>query len=404
MVVPAGHRDRLGEESKYSRDLKAPGINAVNCWVAMVEAPEPEIDSNALLAWAHTNRYPKVTEATIARWRRDGLLPEGRLQRLGRGNGTRRLFLSSTKEHLLALCELRYDQRIRSMDRIAWELWCEGLPVQTNRIRQVLGPIALEFDETLELLKSMSASEIQDKLVKDSGEHPRAIARMRRHVGDEALGEMIAHMGSLLAGTEVEPDPKMQEVFKKATGSGRSYTERFRDKPMLRGDLEPLQGLASMFATPSVALLAEASNEDLEKFADTFVPFVDGLKSFGTFLKKWIGPGVFGLTDVADMLRSMTWEQEAAGFLLWLRIRRVAPQADELVGALTGWLEVAEPGSRAYGLRELPELKGLLTPRRLSAALKHPKAQSRLTLELRRTSDESKEEARKLVDELDDPK
>ncbi len=79
-----------------------------------------------LLDLARDNGY-EVSSPQLARWHREGLLPQPEVRRLGKGHGTQTVYPPGTEDQLLALCAIR-DKKWR-LGPTAWYLWWAGYEV-----------------------------------------------------------------------------------------------------------------------------------------------------------------------------------------------------------------------------------------------------------------------------------
>jgi hypothetical protein len=77
-----------------------------------------------------------VTSTQLVRWHRAGLLPRPSQRSLGRGRGTMTTYPPGTAAQVVALCQIRDDER--RLDRIAFRLWWEGFNVDLAVIRKQL--------------------------------------------------------------------------------------------------------------------------------------------------------------------------------------------------------------------------------------------------------------------------
>jgi hypothetical protein len=112
-----------------------------------------EAGSDAL-AYAASLGY-EVSVAQLARWRRAGLLPRPRQQSLGRGRGTASVYPAGTTAQLVALCQMRAEER--RLDRLAFWLWWDGFAVDLAVIRDVLADDARTLDDEIRQARSGDA-------------------------------------------------------------------------------------------------------------------------------------------------------------------------------------------------------------------------------------------------------
>jgi hypothetical protein len=88
-----------------------------------------------------------VSFAQLARWHRAGLLPRPSQQPLGRGRGTATLYPHGTSAQLVALCQIKEEER--RLDRVAFRLWWEGFSVDSGVIKSHLTAASAPMEERL---------------------------------------------------------------------------------------------------------------------------------------------------------------------------------------------------------------------------------------------------------------
>jgi hypothetical protein len=100
-----------------------------------------------VIAYASGLGYP-VTPAQLARWHRAGLLPRPSQRSLGRGRGTMTTYPPGTAAQVVALCQIRDDER--RLDRIAFRLWWAGFTVDLAVIRKQMQAVLRSIETDLQ--------------------------------------------------------------------------------------------------------------------------------------------------------------------------------------------------------------------------------------------------------------
>lgn len=106
----------------------------------MTQSAEPSAE---VVAYAASLGYV-MSAAQLARWHRAGLLPRPRQQSLGRGRGTATLYPLGTSVQVVALCQIRANER--RLDRAAFRLWWDGFTVDLTVIKSLLARHLRDFD------------------------------------------------------------------------------------------------------------------------------------------------------------------------------------------------------------------------------------------------------------------
>lgn len=151
-------------------------------WPAEVGPGETvaEISADQLLA-AGRRVEPSLTRWQLARWHRRGLLPAPRVTSLGRGKGTASLYPQGSVDQLEAL--LAAHRRWRRLDRVALDLWWQGLPVPELAVLEFLDRVAGSVVESIGWLRSHEDPLGAVEATADSPELPSPIRRLRKRLG-----------------------------------------------------------------------------------------------------------------------------------------------------------------------------------------------------------------------------
>jgi hypothetical protein len=89
-----------------------------------------------------------VTPTQMVRWHRAGLLPRPSQRPLGRGRGTMTTYPLGTAAQVVALCQIRDDER--RLDRVAFRLWWGGFTVDLAVIREQLQAVLWSIEADLQ--------------------------------------------------------------------------------------------------------------------------------------------------------------------------------------------------------------------------------------------------------------
>ena len=209
----------------------------------------PDVLAHALAA-GHV-----VSEDQLARWHRAGLIPRPRQRSLGRGNGTESLYPIGTSVQVIALCELKTNER--RLDLIGFLLWWDGFDVDPALVRRVIEASAAEFD--LEIRSGGVASPRKKSSIDGF---------LRRSLGPERVTALMTGVNSPAA-TAPQFDPA--DLF------GEQPPGKMPSLDELVGGLT--QVVRSVIAGKSaVDLISEASDDDLASARDRTKLFLDLLK------------------------------------------------------------------------------------------------------------------------------
>lgn len=186
-----------------------------------------------VIAYASGLGYP-VTAAQLARWQRGGLLPRPSQRPLGRGRGTMTTYPAGTAAQVVALCQIRDDER--RLDRVAFRLWWAGFTVDLAVIREQLRAVVRSIEADLQWPAD------------DPPRRARGIdAVMRRSFGQRRIVAMVTAAQRLPADTD------------------RPIAWDARWPPSLDHMADSIGQLVAnrIVGVPSADLLAHATDEDL---------------------------------------------------------------------------------------------------------------------------------------------
>jgi len=276
---------------------------------------------------------PEFTEVMFKKWRTAGLLPRP-IARPGRGRGPGRgaLYPVGTAAQLCHVLELRATTlkagRRFQPGKVRWQLWWEGWPVETTRIRADLSD---RGDEVAAFVAAMWRDGEPSLFCREqigamaAGNLPTPLREVRQRVGRVRFTEMYFLLLELLAGAFHGWDaPERRTEFLRATGLDRGRHDRIgMAPPWLRGSLDAQLRTLSHLIHPS------AMREALDGTSDTALieartelqRLLLVLHRIRTLVEQLRGPGAFGLALVPDPTQ-LTPSLQQLLLLVWLALRR----------------------------------------------------------------------------------
>ncbi len=173
-----------------------------------------------LIALAKARGF-RVSKTQLARWHRAGLLPSPRQEGLGRGRGTQSVYAPGTGKQLVALLEIRADER--RLVFVAWKLWWAGYDTPTKVVRALLSQVADRWER---FLRTVVTKEGPSKRGLDFLERvetarltDKTLRQWRRRVGKRRFSTFVLLMLQLVSATfkdwRDQDDPK---IFSRGLG------------------------------------------------------------------------------------------------------------------------------------------------------------------------------------------
>lgn len=276
---------------------------------------------------------PEFTEVMFKKWRTAGLLPRP-MARPGRGRGPGRnsLYPAGTTAHLCRVLELRATTlkagRRFQPGKVRWQLWWEGWPIETTRIR---ADLADRCGEIAALVAAMWCDGQPTAFCQDqvtamaAGNLPSPLRQVRQRVGRERFAATCFLLLELLAGTFTGWNgPVMRADFLRATGLDRGRQDRIGTAPpWLRGSLDAQLRTLSQLVQPSAMrdALEATTDAGLIEARTELHCLLDVLHRIRTLVDQLRGPGAFGLALVPDP-EQMTPSLQQLLLLGWLSLRR----------------------------------------------------------------------------------
>ncbi len=361
-----------------------------------------------LLDLARDNGHA-VSSSQLARWHREGLLPQPDWRRLGKARGTQTVYPPGTERQFLALCTLHRQER--RLDYVAWYLWWANYEVSLDRVRSFISSVTVEWDH--------HAPELMDPRTGPTDEGYKMASRaakerlgqplsgMRRRVGKERFGIFLSVLLEAISGafdrfsveTTENPEEDERRIVERGLGLKQADAE-----PGLGIDIEA--SLRSMgWLTGKGSLQKELSyltDEQLLEARNEVRSWLALLGGYGLMFESWLGKwGPFGLVSaMGRMVRDMGAQEQALWTLVWAIARYRGPAdlrkgleahgkpTPEMEAGLRDWKRLAR-------LRqEVPALSRVLTPQRIKQGFE---AASRGPQELKHFEKELDEESRKIA-------
>lgn len=361
-----------------------------------------------LLKLARNNGYT-VSGPQLARWHREGLLPEPQVRYLGKGQGTQTVYPPGTGDQLLALCAIRA-KRWR-LGPIAWHLWWLGYEVSVERIREFIGSAIEKWDrqaqdliDPVTGLLSEKAQRLAEKAKDERLSQP--LSGARRRVGKERFGIFISLVLEALSGSFEgfisEPTGNLQEderrIVEKGLGLDRTSAKHLEEAGLWQEiDVEDyLKDIGWLASKDSLSQeLGSLTDEQLLTARDESRSWLAMLAGYDGLFDEMLGRGSLGLFSMlGELVPHMEAEEQALWTLVWAIGRNRGPselqEGLEAHGKPTAEMEA---GLRDWQLvekarKEVPEIAEVLTPQRIQEALVSPQELERLAKELEEVSRE----------------
>ncbi len=378
-------------------------------WYGVMNGSDLGITSEALLELAHA-RGNELTGRTLADWHRYGLIPKP--EREFPGHGSVSLYPLGTDAQLIALLEIHSGEK--RLDYVGWELWWRGFPVSMDLIRRFLYGFADEWDKEvpyfvdphtgkLTSLASQEADEAQDAPL----EGP--LGRARKRLGRERFPAFVrlaiaAVVGNVRGDDAVIPtrDDDGDLILEKGFGLvGRrkvippdsvGLTKRDGVLAIMR------QGGTWLRGRSLCEMLSDLSDEQLLLARNQSSQWLAVLAGYGPVFDWMFGRGRFFFAGISEMARGMQTADKTIWLMWWAVLRFRGPMliqkaiegmgmpTPEMVAGLRHWEAIQRVRE------EFPALARIWSPKRVRAALRNPKRQEELNMEVMRFREEHAEE------------
>lgn len=228
-------------------------------WKARIkEMREGRPSTQDLLELAEREGQP-IKAATLASWRRRGLLPR---PRRSPGARSRYLYPRGTDDQLRRL--LYWRARSERLYLIAVALWVEGFPIRVGVIRGALIEFTVDWGKSVEQILSAETEASSEALARTlARQRSRApiprLSRMRQADRERAYGYLMAVMLGLEeeAASRSQDLPHVQRLFGFRRGHDGGLADQF--------PLDDLEGLGrELLPSSAKPVLARASGAELE--------------------------------------------------------------------------------------------------------------------------------------------
>lgn len=373
--------------------------NEIEVMIAMTYQP---VTNRELLELAHDHGY-QMSPPQLARWHRDGLLPQPKQRPLGKAKGTESVYPPGTAEQLLALLEIHNVNR--RMTDVAWKLWWAGYSVDMEIIRKRLREVASKLIELQDQVLSedgLGLSSVALNWIDDSAKTrlPKPLADARQRVKPENFPNIAEILFEVLSGTftgfQLNPNTQSMERsvedFESALGLKRARTDSLSTTaPWLGGSPNEVEGFIRDLSSwlgqrPWYDLIETSSDDDLNRSRDDVRAFFGLFSGFMAFAEEAFGRNAFGMVALAKAGRALDDDVTGQAFFV-LGLRMFANHTHLLEGieayrqTAREWEEQHQPALQVLEalVKEFPEHKDLLEVKNVMRAQKSPQKADALT-------------------------
>lgn len=305
---------------------------------------QPEFETSADIRTAAGKHGFDVSEARLARWHREGLIPQPRQKSLGRGKGTVSLYPAGTTHQVLVLCQIR--ARFRSLDEVGWRLWWLGFPVGDRFEIAQLKSAACRWDQIMVQLRSAyailngdndqksDAAHEQLKRMRDRHINKPFVARMRKRIGKQTFDTGLLFIidiatGNFQANSQFQHDSNEQQqddaIQEKILGLSDA---RRRHKltglgPWLIGSIKDVLAnlSASIGGRSFIQVIAVTDADDILRARDELRDIAYGAIAIVRGLQHIFGRNPLGFGVLADCFARASRTDLAFMLIAWCQIR-----------------------------------------------------------------------------------
>jgi len=305
---------------------------------------QPELETSADIRTAAGKHGFDVSEARLARWHREGLIPQPRQKSLGRGKGTVSLYPAGTTHQVLTLCQIR--TRYRSLDEVGWRLWWHGFPVGDRFGIAQLKSAACQWDQHMvqlrsayEMLNGDDDQKIEaafDQLERMSGRRINKpfVARMRKRIGKRNFVTGLNFIIDIATGnfradamlSQYDPDEQQRDeaIHEKILGLNPARRHKLAGLgPWLIGPIpDALANLSASIGGRSFAQVIAATDAvDILKARDEWRDIGSGEIAIARGLQHIFCKSPLGLGVLADCFEQASSTDLAFTLIAWCQIR-----------------------------------------------------------------------------------
>jgi len=327
-----------------------------------------------------------LEDARRTRWHRLGLLPKPAVESLGR-SGKRTWYPPGTADQLRVV--IRYHKRYKKLSDVAWKLWWDRYGVEIGLVRSLLAKTADGLDESVGAIRKLSGIE-RRALAGSRAITSGGLGGVRRRVGTSTFPAFLDLVAKIATGTESYSSEEVA-LLDRAAGLDRAFSDKVLDiGPLAEPDTNAAGMLAKAFSSRFSQTVQRATDEELLRARDDLRLFLEAFGSFGSVTSEAFGPGAYGLTAFARFVAKLSPRAQQGLLLLWIELRRLPETegAEEVLAAGRTWLDEGAPRYEAIRTLalEVPALRPLFTPKRLSAAFRTQAASERFMREVERVA------------------
>jgi len=328
---------------------------------------QPAFETSIDIRTAAAKHGFDVAEAKLARWHREGLIPQPRQKPLGRGKGTVSLYPSGTTRQMLALCQIR--ARHRSLDEVGWWLWWRGFPVGDQFGLPQLQAAARQWDQHIAELRSAHAilngdddeqrEAAFDKLERtvDRRINKPFVASIRKRISKRDFVTALRFIIDIATGnfrpnaqSQHDPDEQHRDEVIHKTILGLNPARRHRLLGLIPWLIGPIaDALANLSATLGgrsfVQVIAVTEAADILRARDEWRDIGWGVVAVVRGLQKVFGGNPLGLGVLADCFERASMTDMAFMLIAWCRIR-TAPWAGGCPDVVAAFRDVPRRANR----------------------------------------------------------
>lgn len=321
--------------------------------------------AGALIAGLQVRNRP-VTRTQLSRWHRAGYLPTPRRVPLGRGLGTISIYPLGTRKQLEALCQLL--SRDRNLTRVGWCMWWDGYAVPHQLARDLLTPVADDWEQLVDQLRSSSVADPSDEASGEELDSPDEVGedlnlglsdeawqaldnapqvrlrrawvrRVRKRIGSQRFPTFMRIVMQVMAGSfthfafsgdSTKSGKKARDVSDKsvlAKALGLDQVERLMPEVDIAEASPNLEALASAFSAITLSarprqIAAEITNSELHQARRELQTLEAAALALEDVITTWIGLHQSAILREPARLLSVTRPEDwAAAVLLWQAAR-----------------------------------------------------------------------------------
>lgn len=362
----------------------------------MKDLSEGEAKEN-LLAVVKSRGY-NVSSEQLTRWHRAGLLPRPKQILLGR-RGSKIIYPNGSAKQVVEICRIR--EKERRLAYVAWELWWNGLEVKLGTVLDFIQRSAKAADEDRRRYYRPDSETVRQEIEASSETRfkSRVIRRARKRIGKPQLPDFLETMLAVATGQYSKESWQAQSdqmKLEKALDLDNAREQRIGAiGPWLNG--EQLNNISEFFGRLNFsATLSESTDDELIQARDEFREFLDSFVSVGQVLDKTFGKLAFGFSAIGSLIQNTPAISQPLLLLFWIACRK-SKDTEESVKLL-----IENKNTRASLIfqdrvfetmkTEIPSIAAILSPKKMRAAMRSPKAHENHLAEMKQFYTEHQKE------------